>query len=161
MSGYAVCELEPAGHIYGHRTEVLSGTRQSSVSVEGNPLDMSPQQLGHLGEDLAKDYLKNLGWYIAERNWVCSCGEADLIAYDGDVCVLVEVKTRLEPDAGFAVAPELAVTSAKQRRYRGIAECYRSYAGPASMRFDVIAVSIVANGTAHLHHIESAFGSDL
>lgn len=161
MSEYAVCELEPAGHIYGHHTEELCGTRQSSVSIRGNPLDMSPQQLGQLGEELAKDYLKNLGWYIAERNWVCACGEADLIAYDGDVCVLVEVKTRLEPNSRYATAPELAVTPAKQRRYRGIAECYRSYAGPVAMRFDVIAVSVVASGTARLHHIESAFGGDL
>lgn len=161
MSAFDMCELEPAGHIFGHRTEDVDGARQSQVSVNANPLDMSPQQLGHLGEALAEDYLKNLGWDIAEKNWTCASGEADLIAYDGDMCVLVEVKTRLEPNARCAMVPELAVTPAKQRRYRGIAECYRSYAGPVLMRFDVIAVSVVANGTAHLHHIESAFGSDL
>lgn len=121
---------------------------------------MSPQRLGEEGESLAASYLRRRGWEVLEQNWVCPYGEADIIAMDGDTHVLVEVKTRTAESERSVSYPELAVGPSKRRRYRNIAACYLALAGPVSVRFDVIAVTIVADRTAHIHHLVSAFGGD-
>ena len=49
---------------------------------------------GILGEDLASNYLENIGYEIIERNFLCKQGEIDIIAKDKDEYVFIEVKTR-------------------------------------------------------------------
>ena len=49
---------------------------------------------GILGEDLASNYLENIGYKILERNFLCKQGEIDIIAKDNDEYVFIEVKTR-------------------------------------------------------------------
>lgn len=49
---------------------------------------------GILGEDLASNYLENIGYKIIERNFLCKQGEIDIIAKDKDEYVFIEVKTR-------------------------------------------------------------------
>ena len=46
------------------------------------------------GRDIAADYVTSAGWTVLERNWRCRYGELDIIAVDGSVLVVVEVKTR-------------------------------------------------------------------
>ncbi len=50
--------------------------------------------VGRFGEQLAGDYLAEACLTILERNWRCPEGEIDIIALDGSVLVVVEVKTR-------------------------------------------------------------------
>ena len=50
--------------------------------------------LGRRGENLAATYLFDQGLVILDRNWRCSMGEIDIVARDGDVVVMCEVKTR-------------------------------------------------------------------
>lgn len=119
---------------------------------------MSPQRLGEEGESLAASYLRRRGWTVIQQNWICPYGEADIIAMDGDTHVLVEVKTRTAESERSVSYPELAVGPSKQRRYRNIAACYLALEGPVNVRFDIIAVTIVADRTAHIHHLVSAFG---
>jgi putative endonuclease len=47
---------------------------------------------GRCFEDIACEYLTNLGYRILHRNFYCRGGEIDIIALDGDVLVFVEVK---------------------------------------------------------------------
>ena len=50
--------------------------------------------LGKRGEDEATKYLKNKGYKILERNFMCKQGEIDIIALDKDYIVFVEIKSR-------------------------------------------------------------------
>lgn len=120
--------------------------------------DVSPQELGIEGERLAASYLQMRGWEIAERNWTCPYGEADIIAYDDDTCVFVEVKTRTVRSEREEVYPELAVNSAKRKRYERMARCYMAIHNLETVRFDVVAICIVADRMARIHHLVNAFG---
>ena len=70
------------------------------------------RQLGDHGEDLAAAALKQQGYKILERNYVTPLGEIDLIARQGKVVVVVEVKTRRGSSFG---APQEAVNSGQAR----------------------------------------------
>jgi putative endonuclease len=73
----------------------------------------SSTQIGRNGEKLAASALEARGYQIVELNWRCTGGEIDLVAWDGDELVFVEVKTRHSIAFGL---PEDAVTPAKKRR---------------------------------------------
>lgn len=70
-------------------------------------------KLGQWGEDLAVRHLQQAGLVVLERNWRCSIGEIDIVARDGDVLVVCEVKTRSGLDYG---SPLEAVTPEKTQR---------------------------------------------
>ncbi len=96
-------------------------------------------RLGSRGESLAQRELKRRGYRIAERNFRCSAGELDLIAWDGDVLVFIEVKTRTGAD--FA-APQEGVDWKKRRKLAQVCEHYLMKRGLRDVRcrFDVAAV---------------------
>ena len=50
--------------------------------------------VGRYGEDVAARHLTEAGLVVLERNWRCREGEIDIVARDGDVLVVCEVKTR-------------------------------------------------------------------
>lgn len=112
------------------------------------------QTLGRLGEELASSFLESSGMRVIERNWRCSEAEADLIAMDGDVLVIVEVKTRSTDHFGD---PEDSVDERKQLKMIEAAEAYleESELDP-EVRFDI--VSVIFDSRSHLiKHIPSAF----
>lgn len=96
---------------------------------------------GRRAEDLAHRYLEEKGMVVVERNWFHSGrrGEADLIAWDGDRLVVVEVKSRRDRSHGD---PERAMDGFKELRVRGAARHFiRRYRIPdASVRFDLVTV---------------------
>ena len=49
---------------------------------------------GKKGEQIAVDYLRGKGFRILETNWRRGRNEIDIIARDGKVLVVVEVKSR-------------------------------------------------------------------
>jgi putative endonuclease len=99
------------------------------------------QALGPRGEDVAHRYLQRLGYEVVARNYLNAArtGELDLVAWDGDVLVFVEVKTRQTGEFG---APERNISEEKQVRIRRAAQEYARRAGQAlsDCRFDVLAV---------------------
>lgn len=117
---------------------------------------MDRQEIGTRGEDAAAAYLERAGMHVIERNWRCARGEIDIIALDGEVLVLVEVKTRTSAARG---TPEDAVSPTKQRRIARLAESYLtiSGAGPCSVRFDVVSIRVLGPDRALLRHHRAAF----
>lgn len=117
------------------------------------------KRLGERGEDAAASYLERCGMTIAERNWRVPVGEVDLVALDEGTLVLVEVKTRRTVAKG---TPDDAVTPAKQRKYRKLAQAYLQHAGLSEtpVRFDVISILVIAEDRALLRHHRAAFVCD-
>lgn len=96
--------------------------------------------MGHWGEWLALRHLRRLGWDILARNWTTPRGEVDIVAFDGDWLVFVEVKTRLMSDQ--LPPPEEAVGARKMRQLERLAlEFLRRYElTDKAVRFDLIAI---------------------
>jgi len=98
------------------------------------------REKGRLGEDLAARFLEEQGLTIVERNVRCSLGEIDMVARDGEVVVIVEVRSRYGRNLG---SPLESVTLRKQRRLTLLAQWYRKWrcSRSCSMRFDVVAIT--------------------
>ena len=122
---------------------------------------LSPEtttSLGRRAEDRALAFLESRGLLLVLRNHRCRGGEIDLVLRDGDVLVLVEVRSRSRRDFGGAAA---SIGSRKQRRLVVAARhLLRSHPGLAGLRarFDVIAIDAGATpGTTTLEWIRDAF----
>ncbi len=117
---------------------------------------MAQQQfVGKSGEDLAAAYLENKGYRILERNWHAGHKELDIIALDGQMLVVVEVKTR---SSELYEEPWQAVTAMKIRRSVQAANYYiRRNAIDLEVRFDIVSIVYRADGGHSIEHIEDAF----
>jgi len=113
--------------------------------------------IGARGEQLAVDYLSQLGLRVLARNWRCRYGELDVIAADdiAGTVVFVEVKTRTGEQYGGA---EHAVTPIKVRRLRRLAGLWlaQQHSSWASVRIDVVAIRIGRRRTPEITHIQGA-----
>src|SRR5580704_5040063 len=78
---------------------------------------------GRRGEDLAHRFLRRQGFTIVARNYRLSAGdaEADLIAWEGDALVFVEVKSRETSEYG---PPERAIGEEKRAHLKRVAREY-------------------------------------
>ncbi len=117
-----------------------------------------PQEAASLGreaESLAKAMLTRAGYSIVEANKRTAGGELDLIAWDGDILVFVEVKARGRQDYG---SPEEAVDLRKQKRLAQAAAAYLAEMGQPQppCRFDVVAVEY-GSGPPRMRHLKDAF----
>jgi putative endonuclease len=116
---------------------------------------MSNQVLGKLGEDIAGNYLRKMGYRIIGRNFRINYGKIDLIALEKNCVVFVEVKTRIGEEFG---KPEEAVTPRKLREVIKTAQYYlQSHPGlPEEMRIDVVGIEVTAdNKVTYFNHIKS------
>ncbi len=111
---------------------------------------------GAAGEVQALDRYRRLGYRLLARNWRCRLGEIDLVVARGHTLVFCEVKTRR--GSGFG-SPFEAVTHAKRRKLRTLAEAFLAQAGiaPGEVRFDVASVTLDREGRADVHVYEEAF----
>jgi putative endonuclease len=122
--------------------------------------------LGRYGEDVAARHLIDAGLIVLARNWRCREGEVDIVATEGDVLVMCEVKTRR--GVGFGT-PLDAVTPVKAARLRRLAVRWLSdrrsatagtgdeLARFAEIRFDVVSVLRPLSGPAVVEHLRGAF----
>ena len=58
---------------------------------------------GDLGEEIVAKYMQAKGMEVLERNFLSRLGEIDIIAYDGEILVFTEVKTRKNRQYGSAL----------------------------------------------------------
>jgi len=114
------------------------------------------QAHGRRGEDLAHRFLRRQGLTIVARNFHqrAGRGELDMVAWDRQTLVFVEVKTRASADFG---SPGRAVGADKERDLRRAAGEYlrRSGAVMEQARFDL--VNIVLTEPPEIEWIQNAF----
>ena len=115
------------------------------------------QQSGRRAEDLAAEFLRTQGCEILERNYRRRLGELDLIAREGGVLVIAEVRTRASAEWGGAAA---SVDRRKQRRITRAAQQLlqqRSELAQLPVRFDVLVVSDLGATEPRIEWIRHAF----
>jgi putative endonuclease len=110
-------------------------------------------QIGRCGEEAAVRHLLAAGYVVLCRNWRCELGEIDIVARDGDVLVICEVKTR--SGLGFG-SPLEAVSWEKAARLRRLAGRWlaeHSDVRAASVRIDVVGVLRQGSAPARIEHV--------
>jgi len=111
---------------------------------------------GRRGEDLAHRHLRSRGCTVVARNFRTheGAGEIDLIAWEGERLVFVEVKTRTTGEFG---EPERAVDADKRARILRAAAQYARRANVewSAVRFDI--VSVVLGRSVTIEWIRDAF----
>jgi putative endonuclease len=117
---------------------------------------MDRQDIGKLGEETARRFLKKRGYRIRETGFRCPHGEIDIVAQRKDWLVFVEVRTRSSPDFG---TPEESITQTKKERLIASALTYNSTHKdlPAQWRIDVVAIELDDKGRPkRMQHLENA-----
>jgi len=128
----------------------MIGRIKAKLKMRTNEFRAPHLRLGELGERMALNYLiKSVGYRLVATNFRVPLGrglsgqklnaEIDVIAYDGDTLVFIEVKTRSSDEF---VQPERAVDLRKQRQIARAARRYRQlmkvYNEP--YRYDVLTI---------------------
>ncbi len=113
--------------------------------------------LGRRGEDIAHRFLQRAGILIVARNYrmASGSGEVDLIGWEDDQLVFVEVKSRQTDDFG---APDRAIGREKQSSLVRAAREYARHADVEwqNVRFDV--VNVVFTTPPTVTHFRDVFG---
>jgi putative endonuclease len=109
---------------------------------------------GRRSEIQAIDYLRSLDYRIVTSGYRTKVGEIDVIAWDGDILVFVEVKARKNSDP-----PEDAVGYKKQQRTVRAAQVYLSKhrLQEVQYRFDILAVTVLAGSQPEFRLLRDAF----
>jgi putative endonuclease len=114
------------------------------------------QIAGKLGEELAADALRGLGYAILARRYRTRYGEIDIVAQDEDTLVFVEVKARKSDRYGSAAE---SVSNSKQRRIAAMALDYLRWVNRLDdpCRFDVVAIDGLGTSQTTVKVIKDAF----
>jgi putative endonuclease len=116
------------------------------------------QAAGRRGEDLAHRYLERRGFTVVARNYrpPSGGGEIDLVAWQGDTLVFVEVKSRAKDEFG---APERNVDQEKRAALLRTGRDYARRAGVPweRVRFDLL--SILFTEPPSINHRADAFAA--
>jgi putative endonuclease len=112
------------------------------------------QVIGALGETEAAGYLQGAGFRIEARNFFTPFGELDIVAWDGETLVFVEVKAFEWPLRGGGPAENVHYN--KQRKIAKAAGVYlKRMKKHPYCRFDV--VTVIRNPILKLEHYVGAF----
>ena len=106
------------------------------------------QDRGRAGEALAAAFLELLGFRPVARNVRLAGVEVDVVADDGAVRVLVEVRVRTRADFGGAAA---TVDRHKRERLVRAARALEQQ-GVSRVRVDVVAVDLTRDGATLTHY---------
>lgn len=117
---------------------------------------MTAQEAKHWEEHACK-YLAEKGYRIVKRNFrYGKVGEIDIVAYDDQTLVFVEVKARNNYAYG---SPEESVNGRKQAQLKRVARMYYSVnkLEDHPCRFDVVAIDHLFGKTEVRHHIAAFY----
>lgn len=121
------------------------------------------RQLGTAGEGYARRSLEARGYRFVASQWRGAACEIDLVMWDGDELVFVEVKTRRGEGSGRAAE------SVSDRQVRALVRAATTYIEELAdtgqdepvWRIDLVAVTLDGSGrVADVMHIENAFAID-
>jgi putative endonuclease len=109
---------------------------------------------GRRSEILAVDYLRSLGYRVVASSFRTPRGEIDVIAWDAETLVFIEVKARKSTDP-----PEDAVNLRKQKRIILAAQTYisRHRLHDSPYRFDILAITSPDGRDAQFRLLRDAF----
>lgn len=115
---------------------------------------------GITGETAAYFHLRRHGYVVVARRWKVAGipGDLDLVAWQGPVLCVVEVKTRTARDA---IPAHAVVDEEKRQTLRRLARQYlRRLPGEIEpvLRFDILAVYLLPGRKREFEHFEGAFG---
>jgi putative endonuclease len=113
---------------------------------------VSRSTLGSFGESWATGHLTRLGYRIVERNVRYRVGEIDIVAWQDETLVFVEVKCRRTAMFG---SPEESIT---RRRYSHLAGAIEEYLQrhdlePDDYRIDVVSICVDQSGRVAEHRL--------
>ena len=115
---------------------------------------MTSVSIGKLGENIAREYLRDKGYNIIEQNYRTKYAEIDLITKKKNVLVFVEVRTKTGDEFG---TPEDTINRDKKRKLRMNAMAYvnrKKWKGP--YRIDAICIVLEPNETmSRLTHYQN------
>ena len=132
----------------------------SLAARRGRTPDLPAHQLvGIAGEEAAYFYLLRKGYTVVARRWSAGNqpGDLDLVAWQGKLLCIIEVKTRTARDLTPA---EAAIDLHKRNVLRRLARRYiRQLPGETApeVRFDAISVYLEPGRAVEFLHFESAF----
>lgn len=115
------------------------------------------RQIGAMAEDVAAAYLQAQGVQLLFRNYRRRLGELDLVARQGDVLLIVEVRTRSSAAYGGAAA---SVDGLKRRRIvRAAQQLLQQHKDLSKLRarFDVIVVCDLSAASPRVEWLRGAF----
>lgn len=111
--------------------------------------------LGNKGEELALEHLRSLGYKILATNWRCQKDEIDIVALEGNILVITEVKTRT---SNYFGEPETFVDRNKQKfLVRAANEYIRLSHFKGETRFDIVSIVLSEGKQPRLNHLKDAF----
>jgi len=120
-------------------------------------------ETGRLGEAMAVKHLEQQGCIVLDLNYRFGPNEIDIVALDQQELVFIEVKTRHVPRKEFQeVYPEYAVSKQKQKACFRVADAYiyERRMVTVLVRFDVIAIRLMQDGSNEISHYKDAFRDD-
>ena len=145
------------------RWKSRNGLRDESEAVDAVKRTQK-QRTGVRGETYAYWYLRKLGYVFVARNYhpVGAKGEIDLIGYDGETLVFVEVRTRTVGNQ-LSALPELSVTAEKQHVVARTAQRYLAerHVKDIPLRFDVLAIDNVPGSPPEVRLHKDAFSPQM
>jgi putative endonuclease len=137
------------GHLYEFADLLRHHGRKSRLTPD--------HALGRRGEDIAHRFLRRSGIVVVARNYRMNsgAGEVDLIGWEGDTLVFVEVKSRQTEAYG---APDRAIGPQKEFSLIRAAREYARHAEVpwSRVRFDV--VNVVFTTPPAVTHFRNVFG---
>jgi len=142
------------------RWQSRRGLRDESESVDVANRTRK-QRTGVRGETFAYWYLRSLGYVFVARNYAPrggAKGELDLVAYDGETLVFVEVRTRTV-GSKLTALPELSVTAQKQHVVSRTAKRFLAerHVKDVPTRFDVLAIDNIPGSPPEVRLHKDAF----
>ena len=111
-------------------------------------------EVGKIGEEIAKEFLKKQGYKIIEQNYKTKYAEIDLVTQNKKCLVFVEVRTKVGENFG---TPEETINKKKMRKLLGNAMSYTAIKKwSSSFRIDAVCIVLKPDySVERLNHYES------
>lgn len=115
--------------------------------------------LGDTGEKIAKNYLREKGYKILDKNFRYSkLGELDIIAKRGNNIIFFEVKARMRKGLS-EFKPEDNITQTKQKKLVKLAQIWLAKRKlDTGWQIDILAIEIYRDKSFDIRHLENAIG---